>query len=102
VPSVALRPRAEADALEQVHHLAGEAPDAALRFIEGLAAAFVRLERHPRLGRPWPTRRRDLREVRRLLLTDFPISIFYRLRPEVIDVIRILHHRRDFPPDLEP
>jgi toxin ParE1/3/4 len=100
VPRVALRPQAEADALEQTRYLAGETPDAALRFIEELAATFDRLARHPRLGRPWPARRRELGGVRRLVLADFPISIFYRPTPEVIDVIRILHHRRNFPPEL--
>lgn len=48
MPRVALRPQAEADALEQTRHLAGEAPDTALRFIEEVAAAFDRLARHPR------------------------------------------------------
>ncbi len=35
------------------------------------------------------------------VIANLPVSIFYRPTPETIDVIQILHHRRNLPPELE-
>jgi plasmid stabilization system protein ParE len=103
VPRVLLRPRVEADALEQVGYLAAEAGiEVASRFATELEAALGLIQRHPLLGRPWATRHPGLRGVRRLVLSSFPVSIFYRPSRVAIDVIRILHHRRDLPRNLDP
>jgi toxin ParE1/3/4 len=103
VPRIFLRPRAEADALEQIGYLAEEAgSDVALRFATDLQAALEQIERHPLLGRPWPARHPGLRGIRRLVLSNFPLSVFYRPRANVIEVVRLLHHRRDWPRDLDP
>jgi plasmid stabilization system protein ParE len=34
-------------------------------------------------------------------MTGFPLSVFYRSSHEAIEIIRVLHHSRDLPPDLE-
>lgn len=102
MPKIIQRPQAEADALEQTAYIAADNPDAAARFVADLQAAFADLTAHPYLGRPWPTRSRALQDVRRLILSDFPVSIFYRPALEVIEIIRVLHHRRSFPPELAP
>jgi toxin ParE1/3/4 len=100
---VVLRPLAEGDAVEQIGYLAAEAGrEVALRFAVRLENAFEQIARHPLIGRPWPTRHAGLLGIRRMILTDFPISIFYRPTPGTIDVLRVLHHRRDLPPDLDP
>lgn len=98
---VFLSPAAENDALEQVRYLAVEDSEAAIQLIGVLQGALAKLARYPEIGRTWPTRRRELNGVRRLVLSGFPRSIFYRLHGDDIDVIRILHHRRDFPPEFD-
>ena len=34
-------------------------------------------------------------DIRRAVLPRFPYSIFYRVRADVIEILAILHHRRD-------
>ncbi len=99
---IVLRPKALADERDQTAYIAADDPDAAERFLEALETAYQTLLRHPELGRPWTTRHPEyLLGVRRLILSHFPISIFYRPTPDVLDIIRILHHSRDFPPELD-
>jgi plasmid stabilization system protein ParE len=33
--------------------------------------------------------------VRRIVLARFPYSLFYRVRPEAIEILAVFHHRRD-------
>ncbi len=96
-----LLPGAEADIYEQGLYLIERSPEAAARFVTELRAAFERLLRFPRIGRPWPTRNPELRGLRRLTMTTFPLSIFYRAGQGTVEIVRVLHHRRDLPPDLQ-
>ena len=95
------RPQTEADAYAQVRYLAQHSPEAAVRFAADLRAAFEQLTPLPKLGRPWPTRNPELKGLRRIGLSNFPPSVFYRPTPEAIEIVRVLHHSRDLPPGLQ-
>lgn len=94
---VALGPTAVADLrAADEHH---EAVEVGLggRFVEALDELFTRLEAFPRSA----PRVAGYDDVRRAVVRGFPYVVFYRQRPERIDVLRILHAARseaDRPP----
>jgi toxin ParE1/3/4 len=94
-------PRAQADVDEHAAYLDDRNPDAGWRFLVEIHDAFDRLPTFPHLGQAWPTTRTELVGVRRLVLTTFPISLFYRATETVVEVLRVLHHARDIPPLLD-
>ncbi len=97
-----LLPRAEADAYDQARYLAEHSPEAAARFGVDLRVAFDKLLRFPNLGRPWLTRNPELKGLRRLNLSASPISLFYLPTDKTIEIVRVLHHSRQLPAELEP
>jgi plasmid stabilization system protein ParE len=99
--TIAVLPSAQTDIDEQTEFLVIRDSAVAVRFLADIAAAFERLIRFPHIGRPWPARSRDLSGVRRLKLSNFPLSVFYRPTPLTIEVLRVLHHSRHLPPDLD-
>jgi toxin ParE1/3/4 len=73
-------------------YIARERPAAAKRQVERILAAAVRLERFPESGRPG--RRPGTRE---LVVSQTPYLLPYRLRGELIEVLRVLHGRQRWP-----
>jgi plasmid stabilization system protein ParE len=71
------------------------------RFLADLGTAFEQLDRFPGFGRAWLTRSPELKGLRRVRLLNFPLSIFYRPTPEAIEIVRVLHHSRDLPSELQ-
>jgi toxin ParE1/3/4 len=66
------------------HRLAGD------RLFDEMARTFDLLAVHPEMGRV----RSELQEgVRSFALRRY--TIFYRIRRKEVDVLRVLHHRRD-------
>jgi plasmid stabilization system protein ParE len=69
------------------------------RFRPGLGAEFEaeiesylgRLEQHARLFRPYH------RDLHRVLLARFPYKIFFVVELDRIQVVRVLHDKRDHP-----
>jgi toxin ParE1/3/4 len=61
------------------------------RFVEALDELFARLEEFPRSA-PLVAGYVD---VRRAVVRGFPYVVFYRHRPEQIDVLRVLHAARE-------
>ena len=101
MPKIVLHERARRDVEEQAAFFAKDSVDLAARFLDQFDRAVRRLLRFPRLGRAWPTRSTTLLGLRRLTMTGFPLSVFYRSSRETIEIIRVLHHSRDLPPDLQ-
>jgi toxin ParE1/3/4 len=96
--SLPIRPRsaAEQDVAAHAEYIQRDSLDAAVRFLDAVDAAFWRLGQNPELGamcrftnphyagmRVWPVPR-----FRKYL-------IFYRVTPEEVEVIRVLHGTRD-------
>lgn len=76
-------------------HAGGET---ALGFIDDLEQAFGQLSSTPGIGSPrWATEL-QIPGLRGWSLTRHPHTIFYLEHSERIDVLRVLHHRRDVSP----
>lgn len=67
-------------------------PDIADRMVRDIAEGAERLTENPLPGRA----RNELREGLRSLLVH-PHTLFYCIRDDEAQVIRVLHERRDFP-----
>jgi len=76
--------------------IAQDNPEAADRFIRVIVSRFPTLTSMPYLGR----QREDLSAG----LRSFPVQkyiIFYRPREDGVEIVRVLHGARDFPPLFE-
>lgn len=86
---------ADDDIDEYLDYLNERNPAAARRFLRAFHQACDRLLSFPELGHLWETRRESLKGLRAWQVDDFPLWIFYFPRPNMIEVIRILHHAKD-------
>ncbi len=66
-----------------------EAPHVLASFEAEIDRAFDRISERPHLYQTLET------TVRRALVRKFPFSVFYRVLPEWIEVIAVLHQSRD-------
>ena len=73
-------------------HIAQDRPDAPERQVEPILAAAARLAQLPESGRPG--RRAGTRE---LIVARTPYLVPYRIRGELIEVLRVLHGRQRWP-----
>ena len=84
---------ASADLVEIWLFIAQDDPNTADRFIRKIVSRFPKLASMPYLGRQ--------REELSARLRSFPIGsyvVFYRPMDDGIEVVRVLHVARDFPP----
>ncbi len=82
--------RAEADLVDIWIHIAADSPSAAERVILRIEAAENRLAEFPEMAPP----RDDLRpSVRAWAVGDY--LILYRIEPDAVVIVRILHGARD-------
>jgi toxin ParE1/3/4 len=85
-------PAAERDVDDIWYYYAVNAsPEIATRQVGKILAAVERVAKHPFHGRPRNEVRANLRSVR-----SSPYVVFYRVEPKAIEVMRVLHERRDF------
>ncbi len=73
-------------------YIARDRPDAAARQVEPIVAAAAMLAEFPEMGRAG--RRRGTRE---LVVSRTPYLVPYRVRGELIEVLRVLHGRQRWP-----
>ncbi len=66
-----------------------EAPHVLASFEKEIDSAFYRISERPE---SYPSVEST---VRRALVRKFPLSVFYRILPEWIEVVAVLHHSRD-------
>jgi len=83
------RPEAEADVLEARRWYEHQQPGLGDVFTDMLVEIVGRIESMPRM---YPVAHRD---VRRGKLRTFPYLIYYRVLPDRIEVIAVLHGSRD-------
>jgi len=100
VPEIFIHAQARLDVERQAGFLSQETIELAERFLDEFDLTVERLLTFPHLGRAWPTHNPNLTDLRRLMMTGFPVSIFYRARPETLEIIRVLHNSRDLPSEL--
>jgi toxin ParE1/3/4 len=73
-------------------YIAGDRPAAAERQVERIVAAAARLAEFPETGRLG--RRAGTRE---LVVSRTPYLVAYRIRGELVEVLRVLHGRQRWP-----
>lgn len=86
---VRLTPAAEQDILLAQRWYLAEAPHVLASFEEEIGRSFGRIGDEPEIYQAMEP------AVRRAPLQGFPYSVFYRILPEWIEVIGILHQSRD-------
>jgi toxin ParE1/3/4 len=93
---------AEQDLLDHFEHLLSERPEAALRFVDAIEAAFERLAYMPLIGVSRPFRKAGLEDIRMWPVPDFEnFLIFYRPLTRGIEIVRVLYGTRDIPSIME-
>ena len=83
-----VRPLAAAELAETVEWYEAQRVGLGLEFLDAVDAAFSHLRRQPDIGPEVRPR------VRRVLLRRFPYGVFYTVRPELIEVLAVIHARR--------
>ncbi len=95
------RDRAADDVDEAVGFYVAEADaEVATRFVDELERTIRQLELHPELGSLRFAFELDLPGVRSFRVDAFPHLIFYLVRSDHLDVLRVLHASRDVPATL--
>lgn len=83
--------------LKLIHdHIAKDAPFVAQQVIERLVRRSIQIGEFPQSGREVPDyRERNLREI-----LERPYRILYRIKPDCIDIVTVMHYRQLLPSDL--
>jgi addiction module RelE/StbE family toxin len=92
-PRLEWRAQASADLLEIVAYIADDNPDAAQELKDEIEARADKLPEHPRLYKP-SVRVQGLRE----LIVRSQYIVFYRESPELVEIVNVVHARRQWPP----
>lgn len=94
---IILERHAEEDFTEHTDYIARDNPAAAIDFIEAVEQALSRLADMPEIGSARPFRHSRLEGIRMWPVPQFQnYLIFYRVRGEEIQVLRILHAAQDY------
>lgn len=90
---------ASRDIDEQFEYLADRGSELARRFLSAVHTSLDRLAERPDLGVLRGFSHESLRDVRAWMVRGFPQHIiYYRLLPDGIEVLRLLHGSRDISP----
>ncbi len=82
--------------LNSIHeYIKRENPEAAQRVAASIIDAVDLLIGNPEIGRPG-----RVSGTRELLISEYPYIIPYRIRGDWIELLRVLHSRRDWPEEL--
>ena len=93
---VRLRVVAEKDVAAHAEYIQGNSLEAALRFLDAVDAAFSMLSKTPEMGGMCRFAKPHYAGMRVWPVPSFrKYLIFYRVIPEEIEVIRVLHGTRD-------
>jgi plasmid stabilization system protein ParE len=83
--------------LKRIHdHIAKDSPFVAPQVVERIVRRSIQIGEFPQSGREVPEYQRD--DVREIL--ERPYRILYRIKPDRIDVITVMHYRQLLPSDL--
>jgi toxin ParE1/3/4 len=91
-----ITPQADRDVDEQFDYLAGENIEAATRFFHAIFETFNALLATPYMGRLRFPQHSELDNLRVWFVQDFEKHlIFYRVLPDAVEIVRVLHGARD-------
>jgi toxin ParE1/3/4 len=94
------REAADTDIDQALAYYTGHAPDLAPALLDALEAAFKAIAGRPTAGSPRFAHELDLQGLRGWIVKRFPYIVFYIEHEASIDVLRVLHQRRDIPAEL--
>ena len=87
--SVEFHPEAQDELISAARFYERETEDLGVDFIATVQHAYERLPELPRSGAPFG------RRLRRLLVPKYPYGLLYRIEPERIYIVAVMHlHRR--------
>ena len=91
------RPVAQFDLIAEADHLAQTADlEVAERFLDAAKASLEELARMPFMGSPRPYYAEELKDLRQWRIRGFTeYLIFYRPLPDGVEIVRILHGKRN-------
>ena len=92
-PRLEWRPQASFDLFEIIAYIADENPDAAQELKDEIEAKAQGLQEHPKLYKA-STRVKGLREM--VVRSNY--IVFYRETPALVEVVNVVHARRQWPP----
>jgi toxin ParE1/3/4 len=92
---IVFRSTARRDLVQSLIYIGERSPKASKKLLAKINRRIGQLKRNPELG-PW---RPEIGETARSLVVD-PFVILYRVSSGQIEIVRILHGRRDIGPDL--
>ena len=78
---------------EQARYIASDGPEAARSMVARIAAAIALLAAHPAMGRPG-----RVAGTRERVLAGTPFIIPYRVTAGTVEILRVLHPSRRWPP----
>ncbi len=86
------------DDLDAIHsYISADNSQVADRVIDSAFETFALLTRNPELGRGRNFQKPSLRALRSFGISTYPnYVIFYRLKEDVVEIVRVLHGARDF------
>ena len=79
----------------QLAYIAERSPQAAIATGDAIEKAVVMLIDHPAMGRPG-----RVIGTRELVVVGIPYIVVYRIEPNVVVILRLLHGAQDWPRDL--
>lgn len=90
-------PSARSDLANHFYYIAATNFDAAIDQEDRITAAVERLTAYPMLGRQgrWG-------QTRELVVPRTPYLVIYRLLPDAVELLRIIHGAQDWPPEEGP
>lgn len=80
---------------EEADYMAKNSPQAASDFVRHVRASVAMLVAHPDIGRPG-----RVAGTRELVINRFPYIVPYRVRRGEIEVLRVFHTARKWPPQM--
>ena len=97
ITKVLVRPRPDRDLDELALYIAENNLEAGKRFYDAVEKALQRISQMPQVGHRYSSERSSGEdELRVWPVSGFEsILVFYRVRKDVIDVVRVLHGARD-------
>jgi len=78
---------------EEADYIAQDDPQAAARIVLRLESAVAQLAHHPALGRAG-----RVPGIRELIVAETPYIVPYRIRGQRVEILRVFHARRRWPP----
>ncbi len=84
---------ARSDLLNIERYIADDNPKAALRVAIGIVKKAEVLTDHPRIGRIG-----ELSDTREWVVSGLPYTLVYRVKKDLVEVLRVVHQSQVWPP----